>query len=158
MTEPTRPVCSNCGEPDPSDLLTEIDIYVAPGDEGESQQMRQLCEECADRVIDFLVTNGFASHRHGGINLLEDTACPGAMGVCPYGEIWVDEDQLQRWESTGGIPTENPCSCPAGYISLVDLIACPMDIEWHRCNRCVDFAPRTLFDEAIMTIKAATAS
>lgn len=153
MTEPARPVCSNCGEPDPHDLLTEIYIYVAPGEEGDSQQMRQLCEECADRIIDFLVANGFASHRHGGINLLEDTTCPGAIvGVCPYGDLWVDEDQLVHWESSGGIPTENPCSCPAGDLTLPDLIACPMDIDWHWGNRYTGPSARSLLAQALKTL------
>jgi hypothetical protein len=89
---PDPRVCARCGvteevsERSGGGGLTEITIVVAAGEEGHAEETRWVCDTHLLVLTDLLATYGFGSHRHGGINHLEDLDCEGAgdMSACPF--------------------------------------------------------------------------
>lgn len=78
--------------------LVDIQVIVANGEEGFAEPIRYFCWKHAEKVLDDLITLGFAVHRHGGANFLEPHDCPGysVMDKCPAPVI-ADEDG-NRWD------------------------------------------------------------
>jgi hypothetical protein len=93
--QPPPPVhkCMLCDVTDENDWLTDITVMTAYGEEGFAEEKRYVCEEHVEDVTSELIKMGFGSHRHGGINFLEDSSCPGyeKMELCPTPES-DDED------------------------------------------------------------------
>lgn len=69
--------------------LTDIRVIVAEGEEGYGNILRLVCNDHLITTTVGLAELGFADHRHGGINFLEDPKCPGAAryGDCPTPEV-----------------------------------------------------------------------
>jgi hypothetical protein len=90
--EPNR--CFVCGitddydapDDDIADLLVPIQVIVSEGEEGQANELRYFCYFHFTLVTEPLIKLGFGSHRHGGINFLEDESCGG------YYECDVDQD------------------------------------------------------------------
>lgn len=93
---PPEPVCSRCGMPEFESewgRLLDVRVVVAEGEEGFADLTQLLCDKHAGEAIDALRRLGFRDHRHGGTNLLEDRACPGAQGrECDDLHTEADED------------------------------------------------------------------
>lgn len=97
---PPRHTCLVCGTTQegegwyPEPYMTDVTVVTAQGEEGYAHETRYVCLEdvCLQELTDALVKLGFGSHRHGGINFLEVTDCPGASKTsdCPTPEV--DED------------------------------------------------------------------
>lgn len=80
--------CSICGvnESETTGWTGLIDVRVAMawGEEGAADITMLLCSDHFPHIRASLLILGFGDHRHGGINFLEATWCPGANGgVCP---------------------------------------------------------------------------
>jgi hypothetical protein len=83
--------CVTCGATDLENQiagygpLTDVHIIMAEGEEGYANERRFVCND--HLIMMSLIFNGlgFSSHRHGGINNLEDVLCPGFrnMDDCP---------------------------------------------------------------------------
>lgn len=74
--------CSYCGR---TYHLTDVRVIIAESEEGWADEMRLVCENHIDSMTEGLRNLGFKSHRHGGINFLEDDNCPGRnnKAACP---------------------------------------------------------------------------
>ncbi len=87
--------CSWCGitdsdnEDDGYGYLTDITVTTAKGEEGWAEELRWVCQKHLEEVTTSLIGLGFGSHRHGGINYLEDDQCLGYihMDACPTPEV-----------------------------------------------------------------------
>lgn len=92
---PPENFCSWCGITDHDNRedgfgpCTDISVMTANGEEGFAHEVRWACQEHLCEVTVALVGLGFGSHRHGGINFLEDYRCPGLShrNDCPTPEI-----------------------------------------------------------------------
>lgn len=88
--------CSICGINESEtgwSRLIDIRVSVSLGEEGAADITMLLCDEHFSTIQASLLYLGFADHRHGGINFLEATWCPGADGgVCPTPHDDEDED------------------------------------------------------------------
>lgn len=78
------------------EMLTDVTVIVADGEEGYSNVTLLLCYEHLDPVAEALCKLGFIDHRHGSTSTLEDQNCPGhkRMEDCPtptrYGNVTWD--------------------------------------------------------------------
>lgn len=83
--EPALPHCSYC---DRTNQLTDVRVIIAESEEGWADERRLVCENHIDSMTAGLRRLGFRSHRHGGINYLEDDDCPGCdnKAACPTPE------------------------------------------------------------------------
>jgi hypothetical protein len=88
-----HPGCDVTDE-DRVDWLFDFTVECAYGEEGWAREKRYVCEEHLPQLAQDLIALGFGSHRHGGINFLEVTSCPGwtHMDSCPTPEKEDDED------------------------------------------------------------------
>jgi hypothetical protein len=83
------------------ELLTDVTVVVADGQEGYSNVTLLLCDHDFESIADDLVKLGFIDHRHGGTSTLEDPSCPGYldMNACPtptrYGNVTWDRQPPQ---------------------------------------------------------------
>lgn len=82
--EPLR--CAVCGTTeDENDMpLLDVTVEVSQGEEGWDRVMLWYCDVHAWPLLKQIQSLGFNSHRHGGINFLEDRGCIGSSsyGAC----------------------------------------------------------------------------
>lgn len=78
------PGCGISGEDEEWGLLLYIHVLTSAGQEGYAEVTQAFCEDHFAIVTDILRMAGFKSHRHGGINFLEEEepTC-GGYGKCP---------------------------------------------------------------------------
>lgn len=75
--------CSWCGKTDSENSedgfgsCLDISVEIASGEEGWAKEFRWMCNDHLIEIPMALIDLGFNSHRHGGINFLEDHNCPG---------------------------------------------------------------------------------
>lgn len=89
--EPNR--CWTCGVSEHDEYLTDVRVIVAEGEEGHADLLRWFCDRDLENVTLALVGDGWCDHRHGGINFLEDTSCPGARDSSQCVAPVTDEDE-----------------------------------------------------------------
>jgi hypothetical protein len=90
--------CSVCGMTESESgwgMFVDVRVVVAEGEEGFADITQLLCDEHLETVTKALMNLGFKDHRHGGVNYLEDSTCPGEneMDACPtpteYGAVTI---------------------------------------------------------------------
>lgn len=94
MQEWLERTCKTCGEPceergGTKGYFTEVEVTVAPGEEGFSNIKSYLCEECLVDFTDAMQKLNFVIHAHGGICYLEAEDCPAyqkSSSACPTPE------------------------------------------------------------------------
>lgn len=89
VKEPPLPIpihsCIRCDNNDEFERLVDITVITSVGEEGHAEVTRYVCDDHLVDILELLVDLGFSDHRHGGINFLEDSECPGYadMHKCP---------------------------------------------------------------------------
>jgi hypothetical protein len=89
-------VCHRTEDEVEFELLTDVTVVVADGEEGYSNVTLLLCIDDLAPIADGLQKLGFIDHRHGSTSTLEDRDCPGydSMDACPtpthYGNVTWD--------------------------------------------------------------------
>jgi hypothetical protein len=101
FTPPPDNECFRCGMTDSENEdngyggLIDFRVITSEGEEGYANELRFVCQDHFEELSEALIDLGFGSHRHGGINFLEDDKCPGARFIpkdelCPG--LCEDED------------------------------------------------------------------
>lgn len=112
VTKPTEELelpplrCSRCGvteDDEPDGFLSDVRVMTADGEEGQADVTMLLCGRDLEEVLPVLRGLGFKDHRHGGINFLEDTECPG-WEKCPTPNPEDENGDTAPWNGTYVVP------------------------------------------------------
>lgn len=97
--------CSGCeGSEEEVGWMIEVRVITQPGEEGYSEVVMYLCEDCDTQVIDGLKALGFVNHTHGGTAFLQDDTCPGGYANCTdpvaneYGPYVIGNPEYSKME------------------------------------------------------------
>jgi hypothetical protein len=77
--------CSKCGilESDTEfNSLLDFEVITRNSEEGFSDVLMWLCDDCAQPMITALKDLGFKNHDHGGTAFLQDDDCPDGYEKC----------------------------------------------------------------------------
>lgn len=75
--------CSKCNASEEEvGWLIEVRVTTNPGEEGYSEVVMSLCDNCDTAILEGLRALGFLNHDHGGTAFLQDDSCPGGFTGC----------------------------------------------------------------------------